>query len=79
VFAERGTDMIENKIVLVARRHSDLTTPEPLGQGGLDDGIYVFALLDWEAPARAHRRCYLQPSTAAVIQRRMDEMVGVNL
>jgi hypothetical protein len=36
--------MIENKIVLVARRRSDLTTPKPLGWGGLGDGIYMFAL-----------------------------------
>ncbi len=72
VFAERGTDVIENKIVLVARRRSDLTTPKPLGRGGLGDGIYVFALLDWEAPQRASRRRYL-------LQRRLDETVGVDL
>jgi hypothetical protein len=75
VFAEKGTDVIENKIVLVARKRSDLTTPKPLGRGGLGDGMYVFALLDWEAPTRARRRRYIIQQR----QRHLDKTVGVDL
>ena len=80
-------DDIENKVMFVSRRQSDLSQGLPLGRGGGGPGVFAFSLLDWGAGKR-HRRnepdCGVDQAQeaaatphAALTQERMESFLEV--
>ena len=59
VFAGRGNDCIENKLLLLAMRRSQPGWSQALGRGGMGPGFFVWALLDWDAVIRQRGGLYL--------------------
>ena len=47
VFFEGITEYLENRVVLKCRQLSRRNINKPLGRGGLENGDYAWALLDW--------------------------------
>ena len=79
VFANNGTNCIENKILLLSNRRSDWSQTSALGRGGLGPGAYVFALLDWDANVKGRRTRYLElggPAEVRVNQTIMDNFLS---
>jgi hypothetical protein len=68
--AEDKCDDIENKVMFVSSRRSDLLQALPLGRGGGGPGVFTCSLLDWGAGKRCrrnvHDQCVDQAQEAAV-------------
>ncbi len=47
VFKNKHTNNMENRVVLEYKQHSRPNLNFPLGRGGLGNGTYAWALLDW--------------------------------
>jgi hypothetical protein len=68
--AEDKCHDIENKVMFVSSRRSDLLQALPLGRGGGGKGVFTCSLLDWGAGKRCrrnvHDQCVDQAQEAAV-------------
>jgi len=76
---KKGTDCIENKLLALHFLLSTFKGNLALGRGGAGPGIYLWALLDWQAPIRARHRVYLEQGgnpTVRVTQSVMDDFLS---
>ncbi len=55
---EDKCDVIENKVIFVSHRRSDLSQALPLGRGGGGPGVFTYSLLDWGAGKQYRRNVY---------------------